>query len=107
LFFKKGNSLWTVPLVGGIASGPDVQVLDSVYDVNFEVVQDGVYFIATRVAGAHPVRFYDFATRNLRTIATIRRPIDFGFAVSPDHRTILYVQFDDKDSDLMLVENFR
>jgi hypothetical protein len=30
-----------------------------------------------------------------------------GFAVSPDRRTILYVQYDEAGSDLMLVENFR
>jgi hypothetical protein len=104
----KGNSLWTVPLVGGIAVGADVHVLDSVYTFNVEPVGDGIYFIATRVAGAYPVRFYDFATRTTRTIATIRRPLPlfWGFSVSPDRRTILYVQLDALGSDLMLVENF-
>lgn len=42
--------------------------------------------------------------RNSRYYA--RAPV-LGFAVSPDRRTILYVQYDEAGSDLMLVENFR
>jgi hypothetical protein len=31
----------------------------------------------------------------------------WGFAVSPDRRTILYAQTDEGESDLMLAEGFR
>jgi dipeptidyl aminopeptidase/acylaminoacyl peptidase len=108
LFFKKGDSLWTVPLVKGMPAGSETQVLDSVGKSNYQVVQTGIYFIATPDAtGAYAVRFYDSATRGIRTIATIRRPVSWGFTVSPDRRTILYAQQDEAGADLMLVENFR
>ncbi|MEK7754031.1 MAG: DPP IV N-terminal domain-containing protein, partial [Acidobacteriota bacterium] len=108
LFFKKGDSLWRVPLVKGMPAGPETQVLDSVDKSNYQPVETGIYFIATPDAGgAYAIRFYDFATRGIRTIATIRRPVDWGFTVSPDRRTILYAQQDEAGADLMLVENFR
>ena len=108
LFFKKGDSLRTVPLVKGMPAGSETQVLDSVDRANYQVAEAGIYFIATPDAtGAYAVRFYDFAARGIRTIATIRQPVAWGFAVSPDRRTILYAQQDEAGADLMLVEHFR
>jgi len=108
LFFKKGDSLWLLPLVKGMPTGSETLVLDSVDRVNYQPAETGIYFIARPdAAGAYAIRFYDFATRGIRTITTIRRPVDWGFAVSPDRRSILYAQEDEAGADLMLVENFR
>jgi hypothetical protein len=44
-------------------------------------------------------------------VAKLERPLDLGdsgaLAVSPDGRWILYEQFEQAGSELMLVENFR
>ena len=50
---------------------------------------------------------HEFATGKIRKMLTVERPIRVGMAVSPDGRTLLYSQFDETGSDLMLVENFR
>ena len=53
------------------------------------------------------IRFYEFATGQIRKVLTIQRRVDNHIAVSPDGQTILYPQWDESGSVLMLVENFR
>jgi hypothetical protein len=53
------------------------------------------------------IRFKDVATGSVRTIVAIEHQLAWGLTVSPDRRSILYSQFDESGSDLMLVENFR
>jgi hypothetical protein len=49
---------------------------------------------------------FEFATGALKQIATTKG-LFVGLTISPDRRSILYSQFDQPGSDLMLVENFR
>ena len=53
------------------------------------------------------IRFFDFGTGKTRQIAITERQMSYGLSVSPDERWILYAQWDQVGSDLMLVENFR
>ena len=69
----------------------------------------GIYFVNT-VARPHALEFFDFATRRISHVASLEQeaqPNEPGLAVSPDGRSILYVRQDQKNSDLVLVENFR
>ena len=50
--------------------------------------------------------FLRLANGQMSTLAEISRPLDWGFALSPDARTILYSQIDHVSSELMLVEHF-
>ena len=69
--------------------------------------QEGIYYFTsptTRAEGSLHPRVRQGKTRKiLKTEDHSRRDV----AVSPDGRTILYPQFDEGGSDLMLVENFR
>jgi len=68
----------------------------------------GIYFF--RVAnekGLNDLCLYEFATGNTRKLLTIEQRVTDGLAVSPDSQTILYGQFEEAFSALMLVENFR
>ena len=70
-------------------------------------LNDGIYFISKPdEKGVSYIRFKDFGTGSVRTIAPIARQVSWGFTVSPDRRSFLYSQADDYGSDLMLVENF-
>jgi Tol biopolymer transport system component len=95
------NSLWKMPLGGG----DEAQVLESVLNNNYAVVDRGIYFIPDSKPFA--VRFLSFDTGKVVTIARIAREPAFGFSVSPDGRSLLYSEFEAVRSDLMLVENFR
>jgi Tol biopolymer transport system component len=99
------STLWKVPVEGG----EETQVLAAPlsYSFNFVVVEDGIYFVSASARQAPAVLyFFGFATSALKPVATIRL-WSFGLAISPDRRSILYPQFDQASSDLMLVENFR
>ena len=98
------GSVWQVPVEGG----EETQMIESThrYPGCFAVVEKGIYFISDDGA---ELRFFDFNTQAIRTIAALERtPTNVAdLAVSPDGRTILYTQLESAGSDLMLVENFR
>jgi Tol biopolymer transport system component/predicted Ser/Thr protein kinase len=99
------STLWKVPVDGG----EETQVLGAPlsYSLNFVVVEDGIYFVSASGLRAPAVLyFFSFVTSALKPVATIRL-WSFGLTISPDRRSILYPQFDQAGSDLMLVENFR
>jgi serine/threonine protein kinase/Tol biopolymer transport system component len=102
------SSLWRVPKDGG----EETQVLEPVDGRTFAVVKEGIYFVpspvyAGRTAARTSIQFFNFATKKIRSIASIERPVGYYLSVSPDGRWILYSQIDQETSDLMLVENFK
>ena len=112
LYYVKGHKererLWKVP-VGG---GEETQVLESVVAFNFYVTPQGIYFIQAPDRDgpdqSYLLRFFDFAGERVETITSLPTSVSFwgGISVSPDGRSMLYAE-DRRDSDLMLVENFR
>jgi Tol biopolymer transport system component len=109
VYFEKGwpsqCSVWKVPAAGG----EEVKVLDSTHrDAGWTVGEQGIYFFTPQDGqGRSDIRLYKFATGKISKILTIERDVYERIAVSPDERTILYGQYDQAGSDLMLVENFR
>ena len=69
------------------------------------VVPRGIYFVAADAPKS--VRYFDFATKQVRQIFEVDKDFDDSLSVSPDGRWILYTQADPDNSDIMLVENFR
>jgi Tol biopolymer transport system component/DNA-binding winged helix-turn-helix (wHTH) protein len=111
LYYTKGRGLpgiWRIPTDGGEES----LVLDQ-HQAGFwrywRVVDQGIYFATVTSAG--PVlEFFSFATGRVNEVTRlVKGPEKYipGLAVSPDGRSILYVQMDRSGSDLMMVEDFR
>jgi Tol biopolymer transport system component len=100
-----GTSVWRIPIIGG----DETEVLAGVQQwSNFKVTAKGIYFTPVPVTGAPPMfAFYDFAGRNIRTVARLAKPICMGLAISPNGESFLYSQLEQWGGDLMLVENFR
>ncbi|MCP5118504.1 MAG: hypothetical protein GY953_47435 [bacterium] len=98
-------SIWRVPVEGG----ESVQVVDSLSQTTaFDVVEDGIYYVGRRREdGTSEILFQNVETGELETVAVIEETTGWGLSVSPDRKTLLYVQEDRSGSDLMLVENFR
>jgi hypothetical protein len=97
--------VWRVPAGGG----EEVKVLDSTHlYAEWTVGKQGIYFFTPpNKQGRSDICLYKFATGKINKILTIERNLYYRIAISPDERTILYTQFDQAGSDLMLVENFR
>jgi Tol biopolymer transport system component len=109
VYYEKGwpshCSVWRVPAAGG----EEVMVLDSTHpEAGWTVGEQGIYFFTPADKQGHSdICLYKFATGKISKILTIERNVTYRIAVSPDERTILYAQYDQSGSDLMLVENFR
>ena len=88
-----------------LASGEESQVLPSVVFHNYEVVRDGIYFVA-RSGADLALRFLVFADGTTRTIAPLPEGY-VGLSVSPDREWVLYTASNPVGSNLYLVEDFR
>ena len=107
------TAVWRVPAEGG----EEVAVLDSPKPVNsfaWAVVEQGIYFIDAERSEAFAaesfLKFFHFDSGRVTRIASLGEQLNTGaaqVAVSPDGGWILYVQEDQREADLMLVENFR
>jgi hypothetical protein len=91
-----------------LSGGEESQVLPSVDSRNFSLINEGIYFIPGPGAdGKYSIQFLSFATGKVKTVAPIPGQLEIGLSVSPDGRSLLFSEFDEQGSDLMLVENFR
>ena len=95
------SSLWKIPVGGGAES----QVLPFIYNWNFAVMDDGIYFVSRNDHG-FAIKFLNFRTSKVHLVAPIKNGY-FGFSVSADKRWILYVQENPRESELTLAEGFR
>jgi Tol biopolymer transport system component/DNA-binding winged helix-turn-helix (wHTH) protein len=66
---------------------------------------DGIYFVPAEAPRF--LRYYDFASKQIRPVFELDNDFDSGLSVSPDGRWILYSQESDVNSDIMLVDHFR
>jgi len=111
-YYAKGRAMpgiWRVP-VGGGEESLVVDYHQAGLWRYWAVTDKGIYF-ATAETPSHPlIEFFNFDTRKITTIAKLNKPLfktDPGLAVSPDEKSLLVVQIDQKGSDIMLMENFR
>ena len=114
LFYTKARNvagIWRVPVEGG----EETLVLDTHkagYWSAWTVVEQGIYFLTAEKMDRPAIEFFSFTTGRVIEVAALAKPFRVatnpeGLSVSPDGRWILYTQEDQRDVDLMLVENFR
>ena len=120
VFYAKGEgspwdppAVWKVPAEGG----EEVAVLDSPRPVSFDAwaaVEQGIYFIdverSEALAAEGFLKVFHFDTGRVTRITSLGEQLDTSrlqVAVSPDGGWVLYTQEDQREADLMLVENFR
>ncbi len=98
------SSLLRLPL----DSREEQQIAESIMGASIAIAASGIYFSRPPLSdGRSPIDFHSFSTGKTTTIAMTPQPAPCCFSVSPDERYLLYTQFDQSGSDLMLVENFR
>jgi Tol biopolymer transport system component len=68
-------------------------------------VEKGIYFVAKDVIGRPNLMFFDFATSDVRKVASLERQ-PFWLSASPDGKALLYEHLDQENSHIMLLSNF-
>ena len=111
-YYSKGRSvpgIWQTPVMGGAET-----LLTDHHRAGYwrfwAVAEKGIYFATANEPARPVIEFFNFATRNVTTVATLDKPLsssDPGLTVSLNGRSILFSQMDQSGSDLMLIENFR
>ncbi len=101
--------IWRVPVEGG----EETLVLDLLqpgFWGYWAVSEQGIYFLNSKTKPRPTIEFFRFATRRTTHVFVPEKYPVYGhpgLALSPDGRWILYLQMDQTQSDIMLVENFR
>ena len=103
---RAGPLLKTVPLPGQPGTESEVDGLQHMRDgVTWRLCPGGIYFVPDEAPRS--VRYFEFASKRIRTIFEVDHDFSSGLSVSPDGRWILYSQEGDVTGDIMLVNNFR
>jgi dipeptidyl aminopeptidase/acylaminoacyl peptidase len=97
-------SLWKAPLAGG----PEVRIVEGLANGStYSVTPTGVYFIRREEREDFSLQYFEFNTGQIAPLAEIEGTPVLGLTVSPDRLWALYNRMERRESDLMLVENFR
>jgi hypothetical protein len=104
-----------MPLNGG----DEIRILDQPPGEswwNWSLARNGIYFIGSNNSIKYGVNFFDFSSSKKISLAAVDRQ-SVGVALSPDGKSILYVQnaqegerfgrYEWANSRVMLVKNFR
>ena len=107
------GTVWRLPQGGE----PAVKVIEGVVLGNFDVVEEGLYYIdrvsgeagsfTDRPDGETRLRYFDFATSQSTTVATNLGTIGLGLSATRDGRTVFFARVDSSTDELILVDNFR
>jgi Tol biopolymer transport system component len=65
----------------------------------------GTYFVPADAPRS--LRYFNFATKQIRPIFEVDKDFDSGLSISPDGRWILYSLLGHQSSDIMIVDHFR
>lgn len=108
LYYSKYElgGVWRSPLEGG----EETQVLEEVRGAswpNWALTSDGIYFLRFDKSPRVTIQFFDFATRKTTALWTLDKEPGWGLSLSHDGKSILYVQGEFAESNIMLVKNFR
>jgi Tol biopolymer transport system component/DNA-binding winged helix-turn-helix (wHTH) protein len=111
LYYTKGltvGGLWRVPTSGGDET-PVMEFPKPGYWGYWALAANGVYFVNSDLR-PFALEFLEFATGRVAHVAALVKPPvtwESGLALSPDERSLLYLQVDQMNSDIALVENFK
>jgi len=100
-FWEGPYGIWRIPVEGG----EEVRVHDRGEGFSWEVLDGGICYLNLQ-SDTPTVEFLEVPSGEVRQVAEVEGAVMWGFGVSPDGRWIVY-QRQERESDIMLVENFR
>jgi Tol biopolymer transport system component/DNA-binding winged helix-turn-helix (wHTH) protein len=103
--YERGG-IWRMPVEGG----DETEVLPEVDGdswPNWAITSDGIYFLKFNKFPRVTIQFFEFATRKSIPIWTLEREPGWGLSISRESKSIVYVQNEFAESNIVLVKNFR
>ena len=109
LYYSKyeQNGIWRMPLHG---DGGEVRVLSDMDPgswPNWALSPEGIYFLKFGKFSKASLSFFDFAERKTHIMLPLEKQAGWGLSLSSDGKSLLYIQDQFAESNLMLVRNFR
>ena len=107
VFYTKeppAEGIWKIPAEGG----QEVQITKQGRGMGFDVADPGIFFMNWS-ANPVAVEMFDFASQQVVTVAPLplRSEAVANLAVSRDGRSILYVAYESRQSDIEMLREFR
>ena len=112
LYYAKGRGMpgiWRVPAAGG-----EEQLVFDQHRAGtwryWAVAPQGIYFVTAETPERPLIEFFNFATNKIEPVVTLEKKIisrSSGLAISPNGRTLIWSQFDQEGSDIVLLETLR
>ncbi len=108
LYYSKyeAGGVWRMPVQGG----EETQVLEEVRGggwPNWALTAGGIYFLRFDKSPHSSIQFLDFASNKIIPICTLEKEPGWGLSLAHDGKSIVYVQNEFAESNLILVRNFR
>jgi hypothetical protein len=109
LYYAKNpdRNIWRLQLRDGQENrvSPEIHVE---HWSGWALTDNGIFFLGEE-SSQHPVvKFFDFSSAHIKNVAILKRPVPWRswISASADGKFILYPQQDQKESNIMLLENF-
>lgn len=102
--YEQGG-LWRMPLEGG----DETEVLKDIGGggwPDWVLSAEGIYFLKFSKPSDASIEFLEFATGKTHRLWTLQKEPGWGLSLSPDGKSIVYIQNEFAQSNLMLVRNF-
>lgn len=109
LYYSKyeRNGIWRLPLDD---SGEEHEVLDDIDPgswPNWALSPEGIYFEKFGKFQHPDLEFFDFADNKSHVVWPLEKEAGWGLSLSSDGKSLVYIQDQFAESNLMLVRNFR
>ncbi|RPI26489.1 MAG: hypothetical protein EHM61_11665 [Acidobacteria bacterium] len=104
-FAKEYNTpgIWKVPTGGG----QEQQISSAGRERAWSIADEGIYYLDSHTPEGPALMFLDFATGRIASVMHLGVGPCLGLSSSRDGSFILYAQFEERTSDIFLVEGFR
>ena len=108
LYFSKYErpGIWRLPLSGG----PEEQILrepNGTNWFNWTLARKGIYFLNDDSEPKSTIDYYDLASRKTRHVYSLEKPWGWGVTISPDYQSLLFVENEFEQANIVVVKNFR
>jgi Tol biopolymer transport system component/DNA-binding winged helix-turn-helix (wHTH) protein len=109
LYYSKyeQSGIWRMPFQGGGEESKVLSDIDPEDWPNWALSPEGIYFLKFGKFPHTELAFFDFADNKRHILWPLEKKLGWGLSLSADGKSLLYVQDQFAESNLMLVRNFR